>query len=234
MPDDDIYYEPVPDAAYGYAAQPMPEQVPEPTPEQAGEPEQHIDEEAEEEAPEKEPLSFERRVIEVQRKLKAPKSQFNSYGGYYYRNCEDILEGLKPLLDESDLLMSIDDEIVFIEGRFYIKATATVHDVHSDKSMVAHAYAREPENRKGSDQSQVTGSCSSYARKFALNALWLIDDTKDADTPPARANKQPPKSGPFVARCKSCGTSYTFESAEQYKQFIANPNCCPNPQWEVA
>lgn len=233
MPDDDIYYEPVPDAAYGYVEQPMAEQVPEPVPEQAEEPEQPIEEEVEEEAPEKEPLSFERRVIEVQRKLKAPKSQFNSYGGYYYRNCEDILEGLKPLLDENDLLMSIDDEIVFIEGRFYIKATATVHDVHSDKSMVAHAYAREPENRKGSDQSQVTGSCSSYARKFALNALWLIDDTKDADTPPARTSKQPPKNVTFVARCKSCGTSYTFENAEQYKQFIANPHCCPNPQWEV-
>lgn len=177
--------------------------------------------------------SFERRLIAVQRRLKAPKSQFNSYGGYYYRSCEDILEGLKPLLEEYDLLMTISDDIFFVEGRFYVKATVTVADVATGLSRSTTAYAREPENRKGSDQSQVTGSCSSYARKYALNALWLIDDNKDPDTPLKQEAKQPPASGPFLARCKSCGTQYQFQNVEQYNQFIAHPNCCPNPQWQV-
>lgn len=178
--------------------------------------------------------SFERRLIAVQRALKAPKSQFNSYGGYNYRSCEDILEGLKPLLEEYDLFMSISDDIFYIEGRFYVKATVTVTDVITGKSKSACGFAREPENRKGSDQSQVTGSCSSYARKYALNALWLIDDTKDADAGKSvKEAKQPPAQGQFIARCKSCGTQYQFQSAEQYNQFIANPQCCPNPHWEV-
>lgn len=177
--------------------------------------------------------SFDRRLISVQRKLKAPKNMFNSFGGYYYRSCEDILEGLKPLLEEYELLLSIDDELMYLEGRFYVKATVTVTDIRTGMHRSAHAFAREPENRKGSDQSQVTGSCSSYARKYALNALFLIDDTKDADVPPKQEPKEPPASGPFIARCKSCGTQYQFQSAEQYKQFIVNPGCCPNPQWQV-
>lgn len=185
------------------------------------------------EAPDTGATSFMRRVIAVQRRLKAPKNQFNSFGGYPFRSCEDILEGLKPLLEEHDLLMTITDDIQFIEGRFYVKATVTVRDATSSMSMTSTAFAREPENRKGSDQSQVTGSCSSYARKYALNALWLIDDTKDPDVPPKQEPKQPPSQGSFVAHCKSCGTSYMFPSAEQYRQFISNPGCCPNPQWEV-
>ena len=177
--------------------------------------------------------SFERRLISVQRKLKAPKNQWNAFGNYHFRSCEDILEGLKPLLEEYDLLLTISDDIKFIEGRFYVKATVTVTDVVTGLSVKATAFAREPENRKGSDQSQVTGSCSSYARKYALNAMFLIDDTKDADTPMKQEPKQPPANGPFLARCKSCGTQYQFQSADQYRQFITSPGCCPNPQWEV-
>ena len=177
--------------------------------------------------------SFERRIIAVQRRLKAPKNQFNAFGGYNFRSCEDILEALKPLLEEYDLLMTIQDDIKFIEGRFYVKATVTVKDPITGARVSATALAREPENRKGSDQSQVTGSSSSYARKYALNALWLIDDTKDADVPLKQEPKQPPEHGPFLARCKSCGTQYQFQSADQYRQFITSPGCCPNPQWEV-
>ena len=179
--------------------------------------------------------SFDRRIVAVQRRLKAPKSQFNSFGGYAYRSCEDILEGLKPLLEENDLLMTIDDDIVYIEGRFYVKATVTVRDVISGLSRSASAFAREPENRKGSDQSQVTGSCSSYARKFALNALWLIDDTKDADAdqPKQQKPKEPPVGEQFTAHCKSCGTRYAFTDADYYRQFIQNPGCCQSPSWEV-
>ena len=100
----------------------------------------------------------------VQAALKAPKGQENKFGGYRYRSCEDILEGLKPLLDEYGLMLMLDDEIVLREGRFYVKATATLYDATLDKlgrCVTTSAYAREPENRKGSDQSQVTGSCSS-------------------------------------------------------------------------
>ena len=210
MPDD-IYYD-EPTAAEAYAIDNNPEPVQEKVAATA---------------------SFWRRLLAVQRKLKAPKSAFNGYGGYYYRSCEDILEALKPLLEEYDLLLTISDTIDYVEGRFYIKATATVRDIETGESESATAYAREPENRKGSDQSQVTGSCSSYARKFALNALFLIDDTKDADVQLKQEAKQPPASGPFLARCKSCGTQYQFQNAEQYNQFIAHPNCCPNPQWQV-
>ena len=179
--------------------------------------------------------SFWRRIIAVQRKLKAPKNSWNAFGKYAYRNCEDILEGLKPLLEKYDLLMTMSDDVLFLEGRFYIKATVTVCDVLSGQCHSVTALAREPENRKGSDQSQVTGSCSSYARKYALSALWLIDDNKDPDEGQKQEQqpKQPPAQGPFVASCTTCGTSYQFQTAEQYQQFIANPGCCANPHWVV-
>lgn len=120
-------------------------------------------------------------LTKIQKTLKAPKSQFNAFGKYNYRNCEDILEALKPLLDGCTLTIS--DEIVMIGNRFYVKATATLTE---DKDIANHitvsAYAREEESKKGMDGAQVTGAASSYARKYALNGLFLIDDTKDADT----------------------------------------------------
>lgn len=213
MPDD-IYYGPTAEEAYAMSNDVPPDDIMQP-----------------ETKPVDTMASFERRIIAVQRRLKAPKSQFNKFGGYSYRSCEDILEGLKPLLEEHDLLMTIDDEITFIEGRFYVKATVTVTDPATGASKSSHAYAREPENKKGSDQSQVTGSCSSYARKYALNAMWLTDDTKDADA--EQKPKGPPAQGPFVAHCTSCNTSYQFQSREQYQQFTANPGCCANPSWVV-
>lgn len=190
--------------------------------------------------PEDAMTSFERRLIDVQRKLKAPKSQFNSFGGYHYRSCEDILEGLKPLLEEYNLLMIISDEIVCIEGRFYVKATVTVTDIVTGVSKQVSAYAREPENRKGSDPSQATGSSSSYARKYALNGFWLIDDTKDADFGDSKNQKQrkpkePPAQGAFLAQCANCGTQYQFTDRDYYISWSKNPNppCCSNPQWMV-
>ena len=96
------------------------------------------------------------------------------------------------------------------------------------------AYAREPENKKGSDQSQVTGSCSSYARKYALNAAFLIDDTRDADADEhGKKPKEPPVGQEFTAHCTNCGTAYTFNDADFYKQFIQNPNCCQASNWVV-
>ena len=120
------------------------------------------------------------RVGDIQHKLKAPKGQYNSFGKYTYRSCEDILEGVKPLLKEHNLALLIGDEIVQIGERYYVKATAKITD--GREFVSATAYAREPDTKKGMDESQITGATSSYARKYALNALLCIDDTKDDDT----------------------------------------------------
>ena len=123
----------------------------------------------------------------IQQELSAPKNQYNSYGKYNYRSCEDILEGLKPCLKNAGCALTISDELVVIGERYYVKATATLHDCESDKSVSNIAYAREELTKKGMDASQITGSTSSYARKYALNGLFCIDDVKDADT---RDNRQ--------------------------------------------
>ena len=119
-------------------------------------------------------------LLDIQRELKAPKNQFNSFGKYNYRSCEDILEALKPLLSKYGCTMTISDDIVNHGNRFYIKATATIKK--GDQSESVSAFAREAETKKGMDDSQITRSASSYARKYALNGLYLIDDTKDADS----------------------------------------------------
>ncbi|EDT7238584.1 ERF family protein [Salmonella enterica subsp. enterica] len=121
---------------------------------------------------------FYARLAEIQEHLNAPKNQYNSFGKYKYRSCEDILEGVKPLL--KGLFLSISDEIVLIGDRYYVKATATITD--GENSHSASAIAREEENKKGMDAAQVTGATSSYARKYCLNGLFGIDDAKDADT----------------------------------------------------
>ena len=113
----------------------------------------------------------------IQKELKAPKGQVNKFGGYKYRSCEDIVESVKPLLDEAILLLN--DELVLIGDRFYIKATASI--VFNNKFITVSAFARESLTKKGMDESQITGATSSYARKYALNGLFCIDDTKDAD-----------------------------------------------------
>lgn len=121
-----------------------------------------------------------KKLTEVQRNLKAGKSKFNNFGKYRYRSCEDILEAVKPLLEGMTLVIS--DEVVLIGDRYYIKATATIKDVETGETESATAYAREALDKKGMDESQITGTASSYARKYALNGLLCIDDTKDADT----------------------------------------------------
>ena len=118
-------------------------------------------------------------LSEIQRALKAPKGQHNSFGNYSYRSCEDILEAVKPLL--GDLVLTLSDEIVVVGDRVYVKATATLIGSTPDCSWQTRAYAREAQAKKGMDEAQITGSASSYARKYALNGLFCIDDTKDAD-----------------------------------------------------
>ena len=186
-----------------------------------------------------EPMSFRRKLIAIQRRLKAPKNSWNAFGKYAYRNCEDVLEALKPLLEEYGVLVHITDNIMHIEDRFYVQARVTVMDADSNEYLESMGYAREPENRKGSDQSQVTGACSSYARKYALSAAFLIDDNKDPDVAlPANEQrpqqpKQPPIGQQFVAHCTNCGTQYMFDNADYYQQWVQNPGCCPSPHWEV-
>lgn len=120
-------------------------------------------------------------LTKIQTELKAPKNQYNSFGKYSYRSCEDILEGLKPLLKKYDCSVVVSDELVMIGERYYIKATAKVINAKGD-IIEAVGYARESENKKGMDASQITGAASSYARKYALNGLFAIDDNKDADS----------------------------------------------------
>ena len=121
--------------------------------------------------------SLSERLSEIQAKLSAPKGQYNSFGKYHYRNCEDILTALKPLIN--GLHVTITDDIVMVGNRIYVKAIASISDGSS--SISATAFAREAEDKKGMDASQLTGATSSYARKYALNGLFMIDDNKDAD-----------------------------------------------------
>lgn len=139
-------------------------------------------------------MSVHHKLKEIQKKLKAPKNQKNTFGGYKYRSCEDILEAVKPLLYEQDCTLTIDDEMIAVIDSVYVKATATLTDCVSDSSVTATAYAREQETAKGATAPQLTGACSSYARKYALNGLFCIDDTKDADaTNTGDEPKQAPK-----------------------------------------
>ena len=125
-------------------------------------------------------MKLHEKLLAIQTKLKAPKGQYNSFGKYSYRSAEDILEAVKPLNAEQGVLLTITDEIKEIGGRVYVVATATVSD--GTDTLQVSAFAREPENKKGMDESQITGATSSYARKYALNGLYAIDDNKDADT----------------------------------------------------
>ncbi len=165
-------------------------------------------------------MKIHKKLSEIQEKLKAPKNQRNTFGNYNYRSCEDILEGVKPLLGGG--YVTLNDDIVAIQDRIYVKATASYH--FEGESVSASAFAREPDNQKGMTSSQLTGSTSSYARKYALNGLLCIDDTKDDDTkkPPSNATKtnvkapkvtkavkgpkeNPPAESPSDDHCQLCG-----------------------------
>jgi hypothetical protein len=121
------------------------------------------------------------RLLKLQSELKSPKSLFNKFGNYNYRSAETILESVKPLLLKYNLLLTLSDDIVFIGQRYYVKSTAKLNDVESDGVIEVVGFAREEETKKGQDASQITGSASSYSRKYALNGLFDIDDVKDSD-----------------------------------------------------
>lgn len=138
----------------------------------------------------------------IQTTLSAPKNQHNSFGGYNYRSCEDILEALKPLLKETKTTINLSDDVRIVGDRIYVHAIATLTDMEDGSFVTATALARESLAKKGMDDSQITGTASSYARKYALNGLFAIDDNKDADTDfypredkkPTQAKKSAPKS----------------------------------------
>lgn len=126
-------------------------------------------------------MSVYEKLLKIQGCLKAPKGQYNGFGKYKYRSCEDILEALKPLLVENKAVVTINDSLVQIGDRYYVQAIATLVDVEDGEKVSVMAYAREALGKKGMDESQVTGATSSYARKYALNGLFAIDDNKDMD-----------------------------------------------------
>lgn len=147
-------------------------------------------------------------LTKIQSELKAPKNQYNKFGNYHYRSAEDILEAVKPLLLKYGAELTICDEICEIGGRIYVKAVCKYRE--GNDGVTVNAYAREPENKKGMDDSQITGTASSYARKYALNGLFLIDDTKDADTNEysKQSSSQPPAP-------KAVGNKITPEQIEE-------------------
>lgn len=153
------------------------------------------------------------KLLAIQIELKAPKNQYNSFGKYKYRNCEDILEAVKPLCLKNKAVLTVSDEVENIHERYYIKATATLHDTESEEKISVTARAREEEDKKGMDGSQVTGASSSYARKYALNGLFAIDDTKDSDaTNTGDKGEEKPKNGQAVEPIKM-----TLEEAKELR-----------------
>ena len=150
---------------------------------------------------------FLKRVGMAQAELKAPKNQYNSFGKYNYRSCEDILEAAKPINKKHGLVLLLTDKPVCIGQRYYIEATARLYDIESEQFIEATASAREADTKKGMDDSQVTGTASSYARKYALNGLYNIHDTKDADTDAYKKQTTNTTSAPEY-KCGDCGKPF--------------------------
>ncbi len=171
-------------------------------------------------------MSISSKLLKIQQELKVPKNQYNLYGDYNYRSCEDIVNALKPLLSAESIFMYISDTIEQFGDRYYIKATVILTDCESGEKIENTAFAREPVSRKGMDESQITGTASSYARKYALNGLFCIDDTKDADTNECKQeveNKPVPvyhcaKCKGIISEIKKKSTGKIFSSADVYSQ----------------
>lgn len=143
------------------------------------------------------------KLANVQKELKAPKNQRNTFGKYNYRSKEDILEAAKPLCIDNGLVLTIDDKLLLIGDRYYIQSAARVTDVQSGEFFIANGYAREAETKKGMDESQITGAASSYSGKYALNNLFGIDDTKDADATNTHAQGEKPQVAKQTAAAKT-------------------------------
>lgn len=163
------------------------------------------------------------KLIVVQEALKAPKGQRNDFGKYNYRSCEDILEAVKPILRQNKCALTISDELVNVGDRYHIKATATLWDSESENRVEVSAFAREEETKEGMDGSQITGASSSYARKYALNGLFCIDDTRDSDgTNDHGKGQQSAREAPPKVSCPKCGAG--IGPAKQKDGSIATPD----------
>lgn len=167
----------------------------------------------------------------IQQALKAPKDLENKFGGYKYRSAESILEAVKPLLSENKCVLLLRDALESIEGRVYIKATAQFFDAEAPEAFIeVTAFAREEESKKGMDASQVTGAASSYARKYALNGLFCIDDNKDSDftndaPKEQKKAKEPPKSDLLNLFCANCGKTIDQKVYDYSVKFCGEPLC---------
>lgn len=169
-------------------------------------------------------MSIYSKLFEIQQNLKAPKGQYNQFGKYAFRSCEDILEALKPLLASQKAIIVLSDELTNIEQRYYIKATARIIDIETGEQIENSSYAREDENKKGMDLSQITGASSSYARKYALNGLFCIDDNKDSDTTNTGQTQQEQKNQKQLSKkpcCQSCGKEFKGFEGNSGKKYSA-------------
>lgn len=176
------------------------------------------------------------RLAAVQMDLKAPKNQYNSFGKYKYRSCEDIIEAAKPLCIANGLLLTLGDTVSLIGDRFYVCATAKVTDVCTGESYEQSAFAREEESKKGMDGSQITGTASTYARKYALNGLFAIDDTKDADTDEVTQQWRDGGNGKGAKteKCADCGKAVDAGMAQRTRGDFGRCLCpeCADKAWQ--
>lgn len=164
-------------------------------------------------------MNLKEKLLKVQTEFKCQKTKYNSFGNFNYRSCEDILEKLKPLLEKNGLLLTISDDIFVVNENIYVKATATISDLEADETITATAFAREENERPKMAGGQLTGCASSYARKYALNGLILIDDTKDYDTDEFANLTQKNESKLY---CECCGVEIKTEKAINY--YNSHPN----------
>lgn len=176
-----------------------------------------------------ETINIAAKLVQIQRELKAPKGQYNSFGKYHYRSCEDITEAAKPICAKYNTALTLEDDLVHIGERYYVKATARLTDAETKESIFTNAFAREEESKKGTDAAQLTGATSSYARKYALSGLFALDDTKDSDfTNTGDGEKKQSlgsqiasigESGPYV--CAECGKPFTAFTDKNGRSYTA-------------
>ena len=162
-----------------------------------------------------------RKICELQCRLVVPKGRYNSFGKFHYRSCDDIVRAVKPLAKELGMTLLLSDSLEVVDERYYIAAEATLYDHESGQSVTVKGYAREAQAKKGSDEAQVTGMASTYARKYALNGLLALDDSDDPD---AHAT------GAFVAACTACGVQYEFADEGQMQAFTCQ---CGNSDFKA-
>lgn len=165
-----------------------------------------------------ETINIAAKLVQIQRELKAPKGQYNSFGKYHYRSCEDITEAAKPICAKYNTALTLEDDLVHIGERYYVKATARLTDAETKESIFTNAFAREEESKKGTDAAQLTGATSSYARKYALSGLFALDDTKDSDFTNTGDGEKKQSLGSQIA---SIGESSPYVCAECGKPFMA-------------